>query len=464
MDDSRSRLRGKRSSCNTSGDTKSIFQHLQAQKEASIENGSTSRIDLETSISRLNINMTKSIVGDRENLIKFLKPYVKKHNEVPETTLDFYKIDKVIGKGAFGKVILGVHKLTGKNVAIKTIEKSYMNGETEQFSRRKVFQEIYILKKIRHSNVIRLLEVFESTNHLLMVMEYAGGGDLLQHVKGQGRLSELDARIFFRQILYGLGHCHCRSVLHRDVKLDNILIGNSGQVKICDFGVSKIISNNKKIFEQCGTPAYIAPEIISDKGYEGYYVDIWSLGVLLYAMVCGAVPFKANNMQELYTNIMKKGFTFPVALSKEVRDLIRKMLNKVPNKRIMIPEILNHPWVTSEEEFDVDYEESDIGNDSSLLLSNPSDLDSLIEVTDVECSNDAAESTHDNINYINVDNLFCNNNFESKLNYNDYKSLTEDFATMHIDEDALSVLEGFGYPRSLVKKCLNRGDMNHATT
>ncbi len=113
---------------------------------------------------------------ERENLIKFIKNYIRKHNELPPTTLDYYKYVKLVGKGAFGKVTLGVHKLTGKNVAIKTIEKSYMKDD---FTRRKVFQEVYLLKKIKHSNVIRLLEVFESSKHLLMVMEYAGGGDLL---------------------------------------------------------------------------------------------------------------------------------------------------------------------------------------------------------------------------------------------------------------------------------------------
>jgi 5'-AMP-activated protein kinase, catalytic alpha subunit len=150
-----------------------------------------------------------------------------------------------------------------------------------------------LLKKVRHSNVIRLLEVFESPKHLLMVMEYAGGGDLLQYVKKRKRLEESEAKSIFKQIIYGLAHCHCRSVLHRDIKLDNILLDNDGQIKLCDFGVSRVIGKKQHITEQCGTPAYIAPEIISDVGYQGFAADIWSLGVLLYAMVCGTVPFKA---------------------------------------------------------------------------------------------------------------------------------------------------------------------------
>lgn len=163
----------------------------------------------------------------------------------------------------------------------------------DEYQKKKVLQEVHLLKKVRHQNVIRLLEVFESPKHLLMVMEYAGGGDLLQYVKKRRRLDEDEARRIFRQIVYGLAHCHCRSVLHRDIKLDNILLDNEGEIKICDFGVSRIIKKNQRITEQCGTPAYIAPEIISDSGYEGFNADIWSLGVLLYAMLCGTVPFKA---------------------------------------------------------------------------------------------------------------------------------------------------------------------------
>jgi serine/threonine protein kinase len=238
---------------------------------------------------------------DREKLIKYNKAFIKKNKKIPTTTLDFYKFVKLIGKGAFGKVTLGIHKLTGKYVAIKAIDKNYMKDD---FSKKKVFQEVFILKKIRHSNIIRLLEVFESPKHFLMVMEYAGGGDLLQFVKQRKRLEELDAKYIFKQIVYGLGHCHCRSVLHRDIKLDNILMDLEGSIKICDFGVSRIINKGQLIQEQCGTPAYLAPEIIADEGYEGFYVDIWSLGVLLYAMLQGTVPFKASNLQDLHALIL----------------------------------------------------------------------------------------------------------------------------------------------------------------
>ena len=184
------------------------------------------------------IQLNETIVTEREKLINFIKIYTKRHNAIPPTTLDLYKFVKLIGKGAFGKVTLGLHKLTGKYVAIKTFEKSYMKDD---FSRKKVFQEVYILKKIHHSNIIRLLEVFESSKHFFIVMEYAGAGDLLNYVKKKRRLPENEARFIFKQVLYGLGHCHWRSVLHRDIKLDNILLDNEKGIKLWDFGVSKII-------------------------------------------------------------------------------------------------------------------------------------------------------------------------------------------------------------------------------
>ena len=185
----------------------------------------------------------------------------------------------------------------------------------DEFSKRKVFQEVYLLKKIKHSNVIRLLEVFESQKHLLIVMEYAGGGDLLRLIKRRGKLEETDGKYIFKQIVYGMAHIHCRSVIHRDVKLDNILLDSEKGVKICDFGVSKIIKKGEFIKEQCGTPAYLAPEIIVDQGYEGFFVDMWSLGVLLFAMLCGTVPFKAGNLEELHKLIIKGDFSIPGTVS-----------------------------------------------------------------------------------------------------------------------------------------------------
>jgi len=204
--------------------------------------------------------------------------------------MKYYQVIKKIGWGAFGKVLLAKHRLTGKRVAIKQIDKKFMNDE---FNKNKVIQEVFILQKISHSNIIRLLEVFEDGD-IMIVMEYAKSGDLLEYIRKQDYLEEEVSKRIFRQVLIGLAHIHTRSIIHRDIKLDNILIGEDETVKICDFGVSKIIPKDPKpIREQCGTPAYIAPEIIADKGYLPYLVDIWSLGIMLYALLESKVPFRA---------------------------------------------------------------------------------------------------------------------------------------------------------------------------
>lgn len=336
-----------------------------------------------------NIKLNDDILSERDKMIKAIKGYIKKNKRLPPTTLDYYKFVKLVGKGAFGKVTLGVHKLTGSEVAIKTIEKSYMKDD---FSRKKVLQEVYILKNIKHSNVIRLLEVFESPKHLLIVMEFSGGGDLLKYIKTHGRLSESKAREYFIQIVYGLAHCHWRSVLHRDVKLDNILLDSNGGVKLWDFGVSKIMKKDQVINEQCGTPAYIAPEIISDQGYSGFSVDIWSLGVLLYAMLWGTVPFKASNMKDLHNLIMKGSFSFPWELSSDVKDLIKNMLKLKPEERYSIPEILNSNWVKSREMTHDSLGEIDINTNVSLSRKELNIMN-------------GSESLN-GINNVDVDNLF----------------------------------------------------------
>ena len=159
-------------------------------------------------------------------------------------------------------------------------------------------------------------------------MEYAGGGDLLHNLKENKIEGEQRIKEIFKQVVHGLAHCHCRSVLHRDVKLDNILIDDEGGIKICDFGVSKIIKKSEIIFEQCGTPAYLAPEIIEVEktGYAGFTVDIWSLGVCLYALLCRTVPYKANSLTDLIKLINTQDIHFPDEMTLEASDIVQRML------------------------------------------------------------------------------------------------------------------------------------------
>ena len=217
-------------------------------------------------------NDTGRTDSEKHTLINYLSQYFAQYNECPAASIEFYKVISLIGRGAFGKVLLCEHKLTGKKVAVKAISKAQLRNHR---SKKKIFQEVYILRKIKSKYVIKILEVFESEKNFLMVLEYAGGGDLLHYVRDKGRLKEEEAKKIFKQIIQGAIAIHDAGILHRDFKLDNILLdSNYSTIKICDFGISKILCPGEVISDQCGTPAYLAPEIIKNEGYQGFSVDI----------------------------------------------------------------------------------------------------------------------------------------------------------------------------------------------
>eukprot|EP00806_Schmidingerella_arcuata_P003863 Macronucleus_4502.p1 GENE.Macronucleus_4502~~Macronucleus_4502.p1 ORF type:complete len:192 (+),score=20.82 Macronucleus_4502:1-576(+) len=175
-------------------------------------------------------------------------------------------------------------------------------------------------------------------------MELCAGGDLLNYVRKRRRLKEPFAQKIFRQIIEGLGYIHSKNVAHRDIKLDNILLDGKGNVKIADFGVSRQIQPDQIMREQCGTPAYIAPEILRNRGYS-LNVDLWSAGVVLFAMLYGTVPFKAQTMDELHQVILKGKYLLKEDISIEARDLLRGLLEINPKKRLSVRKILRHPWL-----------------------------------------------------------------------------------------------------------------------
>jgi serine/threonine protein kinase len=290
---------------------------------------------------------------------KQVADYFKEHGECPSTKIDFYKIGKCIGRGAFGKVNLAVHKVTQSLVAIKSINKQYLNDES---SRKKVMQEVYILKKIRHCNVVHFFETFETDKYILLVMELCGGGDLLNYVRKRRRLKEDLAKYFFKQIIEALHYIHQKNIVHRDIKLDNILLDSDGNVKVCDFGVSKLVKPGETMSEQCGTPAYIAPEILLDRGYKGFGVDVWSAGVVLYSMLYGTVPFKGNSMSELHNLIIRGNVTFKDDISQSAISLLKGLLEIDPNRRLSTDQILKHEWL------------NDINYDLSIFTETEKDI------------------------------------------------------------------------------------------
>lgn len=199
-------------------------------------------------------------------------------------------------------------------------------------------QDMQILQHLtHHKNVVKLYDSFETSGHLCFVMEICAGGDLLSFVRRRKKLDETMAKFLFKQVALGLAYCHRNLVLHRDIKLENLLLDDEGFVKICDFGVSQLLADaNDKVKDQCGTPAYMAPEVFScAKEFSGQQADVWSLGICLFAMLCGQVPFKGRSITELRDSIVSGKLMYPAEeknkLSREARHLIKIMLRKNPD-------------------------------------------------------------------------------------------------------------------------------------
>ncbi|CAF2088992.1 BnaA06g39390D [Brassica napus] len=255
-----------------------------------------------------------------------------------------YEIGRLLGKGTFAKVYHAKHITTGESVAIKIINKDHVmkrNGMMDQIKR-----EISIMKLVRHPNIVELKEVMATKTKIFFVMEFVRGGELFAKVV-KGKLKEDAARRYFQQLISAVDFCHSRGVSHRDLKPENLLVDENGDLKVSDFGLSALpeqLLQDGLLHTQCGTPAYVAPEVLRKKGYDGAKADIWSCGVVLYVLLAGYLPFQDENLMNMYRKIFKAEFDFPPWFSPEARRLISKLLVVDPEKRISIPAITRTPW------------------------------------------------------------------------------------------------------------------------
>jgi len=253
-----------------------------------------------------------------------------------------YILIKALG-GESGHVQLGIHRLTNQKVAVKSLRKNQMTSEELERARR----EIHIMEKLTHfSNpyIIRLLEWNETSTHFNMIVEYVAGGELVGLIRDSGSLSESHARKLFKQMVCALECCHQHQIVHRDLKLQNILVDDAGNIKLIDFGLSNFIE--KGIFRNtfCGTPAFAPPEILLGTQYKGPEVDMWSLGVVLYSMISGVFPFKSIG------EILKGKYKTPENVSMECVDLLTKLLIVKKEDRIRLETVVVHPWMSFEDE------------------------------------------------------------------------------------------------------------------
>ncbi|KRJ99977.1 uncharacterized protein LOC6531042 isoform X1 [Drosophila yakuba] len=254
----------------------------------------------------------------------------------------YYELEKTIGKGNFAVVKLATNIVTKTKVAIKIIDKTCLNEEYLS----KTFREIAILKSLRHPHITRLYEVMESQSMIYLVTEYAPNGEIFDHLVANGRMKEPEAARVFTQLVSAVHYCHLRGVVHRDLKAENVLLDKDMNIKLADFGFSNYYDEGATLRTWCGSPPYAAPEVFQGLEYDGPKSDIWSLGVVLYALVCGALPFDGKTILELKSRVVLGKFRIPFFMSQECEQLIRNMLVVEPDRRYTIKQIIKHRWLS----------------------------------------------------------------------------------------------------------------------
>ncbi|XP_064147799.1 maternal embryonic leucine zipper kinase isoform X4 [Loxodonta africana] len=256
--------------------------------------------------------------------------------------LKYYELYETIGTGGFAKVKLACHILTGEMVAIKIMDKSALGNDLPRIK-----MEIDALKSLRHQHVCQLYHVLETANKIFMVLEYCPGGELFDYIISQDRLSEEETRVVFRQIVSAVAYVHSQGYAHRDLKPENLLFDEYHNLKLIDFGLCAKPKGNKDYHLQtcCGSLAYAAPELLQGKSYLGSEADVWSMGILLYVLMCGFLPFDDDNVMALYKKIMKGKYEVPKWPSPSSILLLQQMLQVDPKKRISVKNLLSHPWI-----------------------------------------------------------------------------------------------------------------------
>ena len=254
-----------------------------------------------------------------------------------------YELGRLLGHGTFAKVYHARNLQSGKSVAMKVVskEKVIQVGMMEQIKR-----EISVMKMVQHPNIVELHEVLASKSKIYFAMELVRGGELFSKI-AKGRLKEDLARVYFQQLISAIDFCHSRGVYHRDLKPENLLLDEEGNLKVTDFGLSAFTEHLKQdglLHTTCGTPAYVAPEVIGKKGYDGAKADLWSCGVILYVLLAGFLPFQDDNIVAMYRKIYRGDFKCPPWFSSEARRLITKLLDPNPMTRITIAKIMDSSW------------------------------------------------------------------------------------------------------------------------
>ena len=317
-----------------------------------------------------------------------------------------YTLKDTIGEGNFGKVKLAIFNPTGEEFAVKILNKKKIKEKMNNV----FFNENEIIKKFNHINVIYVYQLIELPEDYYIIMEYCSKGELFDYIVNNKRLSEDEASIFFYQLINGLEHIHNKGVAHRDLKPENLLLTKNKILKIIDFGLSHIITNNCLLSTKCGSPSYASPEIITKKFYDGFKTDIWCCGIILYAMLCGYLPFEGENNDELFQNILICKPELPKFMSEKGKKLIVKLLTPNPDNRIDIEDIKKDDFYLKGKELsNIDYDtiEKSIINNRKMIKNQ--DIKNKIK-------NFKNSHHHNCINKFNKKIQILNNHFHLKTN------------------------------------------------
>ncbi|XP_050426449.1 serine/threonine-protein kinase BRSK2 isoform X2 [Adelges cooleyi] len=297
-----------------------------------------------------------------------------------------FRLEKTLGKGQTGLVKLGIHCVNGKEVAIKIINREKLSESVLQ----KVEREIAIMKLIDHPHVLGLSDVYENKRYLYLILEHVSGGELFDYLVKKGRLTPKEARRFFRQIISALDFCHSHLICHRDLKPENLLLDEKTNIKIADFGMASLQPNGSMLETSCGSPHYACPEVIRGEKYDGRKADVWSCGVILYALLVGALPFDDDNLRQLLEKVKKGAFHIPHFVPHDCQSLLRGMIEVDPEKRYTLKDIIRHPWVAAGNKGEVHLGMSMIDVIQTHIIPSSSDLDTdvLQAISSLGCFKD----------------------------------------------------------------------------
>lgn len=281
---------------------------------------------------------TYSLLNDSFPKLQHTEFIIKKKHKI---SIDDFEIIELIGKGSFGVVYLVKKKSSNKYYAMKKLEKSKIKDQKQKNHTK---TERKILETFKHPFIVHLYYAFQNDTDLFLITQFVEGGELFQYLRKEGAFSEERARFYIIEVIIALHYLHEQNCIYRDLKPENILLDKTGHIKLTDFGLSKIlIDKEQKAYTICGTPAYLAPEILTEEGYD-QAVDWWSLGVVLYELLSGNTPFDFSVYPKISVDVYKSPILLHSYFSKNARDLIKKLLNFTPSKRIRFKEIIKHPF------------------------------------------------------------------------------------------------------------------------